>query len=245
MLRFGTKINEIESVSNALLRARVRMYYVKMRFNVLSLLKFGFKVVTTLIKSKKFCSAVIVAAGSSQRMSGEDKLLIEINGIPVLGHTLMAFQDSGCISEIIIVTREEAIASVAKICKKYNINKVSGIIVGGLTRTESVFNGVSAVSKKASLIAIHDAARPCVDNTVIQRVVNMASKYKAAAPSIPITSTVKKVKNDQIIETVDREELAEIQGTISYEVVCAVGKRVPRVYLKNGEILKTINMLSY
>ena len=173
--------------------------------------KLSYKIIKKLLGYKKFCSAVIVAAGSSQRMNGEDKLFFEVNGKPVLGHTLTAFQDSDCISEIIVVTREETIVSVAKLCELYNINKVSCIILGGLTRQESVFNGVTAVSKKASLIAIHDAARPCVDDTVIHRAVNMAAKYKAAAPAIPITSTVKRVKNNKILETVDRGDLVQIQ----------------------------------
>ncbi|MCL2152913.1 MAG: 2-C-methyl-D-erythritol 4-phosphate cytidylyltransferase, partial [Oscillospiraceae bacterium] len=85
------------------------------------------------------------------------------------------------------------------------------IIEGGQTRTESVFNGVLAASKKARIIAIHDGARICVDNGVISRGIAAVSKYPAAAPGIPVSSTIKRVVKGIVQETVDREDLFEIQ----------------------------------
>ena len=169
------------------------------------------KVVRKILRKAPTCSAVIVAAGSSERMGGEDKLFIEIDGLPVLAHTLMVFQNSKRIYEIILVAREDALESVLELCKEYNISKVSKIIVGGSTRSESVLHGVTAVSKTASLVAIHDAARPCVSSSLIEKTIAKAEKHKAAAPAIPVTSTIKRVKNGVIVETVDRENLVEIQ----------------------------------
>ena len=177
----------------------------------MSLLSFSSKLIKKLLGKADFCSAVIAAAGSSQRMDGEDKLFSEINGKPVLAHTLIAFENSKLINEIIIVTRQESLGRVEKLCEVYNIDKVTKIIVGGQNRTESVLNGVTAVSSKASLTAIHDAARPCVSNDIIEKTINAAAAYKAAAPGVPITSTVKKVENGKITETVNRDNLVEIQ----------------------------------
>lgn len=181
------------------------------------------KIVRKILRKVPTCSAVIVAAGSSERMGGEDKLFIEIDGVPVLAHTLRVFQNSRRIYEIILVAREDSLEKVLSLCENYKISKVSKIIVGGSTRTESVLHGVTAVSKTASLVAIHDAARPCVDNSLIKATIAKAEKHKAAAPGVPVTSTIKRVKNGVIVETVDRDELVEIQTPQVFDVALIKG----------------------
>jgi len=157
------------------------------------------------------CAAVIAAAGSSQRMNGEDKLFIEICGAPVLAHTLLSFEKCASINEIIVVAREEAVARVCDLCKLYGISKAVKVMTGGATRLESVMNGVFAVSKDAQYIAIHDGARPCIDCGIIEATVAAAGKYHAAAPALKVVPTLKRVKDGRIFETVDREGLYEIQ----------------------------------
>ena len=157
------------------------------------------------------CSVVIAAAGSSERMNGEDKLFLNICGVPVLAYTLSAFERSDRISEIIIVTRESKTSRVSEICGEYGISKAKKIVIGGGTRLESVLKGVRVVSKKTKLIAVHDGARPCITQKIITNTIDRAAKYHAAAPGIPITSTIKKVKDGVIVKSVDREGLVEIQ----------------------------------
>ena len=165
------------------------------------------------LSSKKppVCTAVIAAAGLSQRCKGEDKLFYPIGGKPVLAYTIEAFQKCGLINEIIIVARQEQFDSIGEICKKYGFDKVAKIIKGAPTRAESVINGVFAVSGKTKLIAIHDGARPCIDIDTIENTINAAAKYHAAAPATQIIPTIKRVDNGFISETVDREGLYEIQ----------------------------------
>ena len=74
------------------------------------------------------CSAVIAAAGLSQRIGGEDKLFIKIRGIPVLAYTLTAFQRCESISEIVVVSRKEKFECVNKICEQYGITKITKVI---------------------------------------------------------------------------------------------------------------------
>ena len=157
------------------------------------------------------CAAVIAAGGSSQRMDSVDKLFVEICGIPVLAHTLLAFQNCQNISEIVVVSREEALTRVCELCKKCGADKAIRVMIGGATRLDSVYNGVFAVSDEAQLIAIHDGARPCVDADIINTAVMAAAKYHAAAPAVPVTSTVKRVGGGIILDTLDREDLVEIQ----------------------------------
>ena len=157
------------------------------------------------------CSAVIVAAGSSQRM-GSDKLQADLGSMPVLARTLLAFQRSALVEEIVVVTRMDRVAQVADLCKEYKIDKASKVICGGKTRVESALAGVSEVSPKAKLIAIHDGARPLVTEEVILRTVHAAQEYLAAAPAVKSTDTLKAVdEKGFIIGTVDRESVLRIQ----------------------------------
>jgi len=154
---------------------------------------------------------VIAAAGLSVRCQGEDKIFYTINDKPVLAYTLETFENSTLVDDIIIVAHEERIENISKLCIEYGFNKVSKIMQGGATRIDSVMNGIFAVSGKTSLIAIHDGARPCIDTDTLERTIKKAVTHNAAAPAVSITSTVKKVENDTIIETIDREGLYEIQ----------------------------------
>jgi len=157
------------------------------------------------------CSAVIAAGGLSERCKGEDKLFSMINDKPVIAYSIEAFQNCELINEIVIVSRQDKIDHISKICEKYNLRKVSNIVIGGTTRLDSVMNGINAVSKKTKLIAIHDAARPCIDIDIIVNSVTTAEKHNAAAPAIAVSSTLKAVDNNVITKTVDREGLFEIQ----------------------------------
>ena len=157
------------------------------------------------------CSVVIAAAGSSARMGGEDKLFSVLSGAPVLAHTLRAYQRCERVSEIIIVARVDMVERIAGICNDYGIGKAAKIIVGGEVRSDSVRNGVFAVSESAGLIAIHDGARPCIDAKVIANAIDAAAKHYAAVPAIPVSSTVKRAADGIVTETVSREGLFEIQ----------------------------------
>ena len=156
------------------------------------------------------CSAVIVAAGSSQRM-GSDKIMASLGGKPVLVRTLTAFQRSSVVDEIVVVTRAESIETVADLCR-HGFDKVSKVILGGKTRSESALAGVSEVSQEARLIAIHDGARPLVSLSLIERAVYAARDYYAAVPAIPCSDTMKTVDDKgAIVGSVDRDRVVRIQ----------------------------------
>jgi 2-C-methyl-D-erythritol 4-phosphate cytidylyltransferase len=157
-----------------------------------------------------YCTAIIAAGGSSKRM-GEDKLFIELDGIPVIARTLLVFQSCDVIDEIVIVTREESIVKIADICAEYNISKATKIVKGGAERMDSVLAGISEISRKARLVAIHDGARPLITGDIIKETALKASFYSAAAPYIPIKDTVKKIENGFTAGAVDRDALASMQ----------------------------------
>ena len=158
-----------------------------------------------------FCSAVVLAAGNSQRM-GRDKILAPIGGAPVIAHTLKALQGSDSIDEIVIVTKYESIQEIADICSGFGITKASRVVRGGKTRLESALIGVSNVSEKATLIAIHDGARPFVSEKLIERVVHAAKTHSAAAPAVTSSDTVRLLNSKgAVAETPDRDLVALVQ----------------------------------
>lgn len=163
------------------------------------------------------CSAVIVAAGSSSRM-GHDKIMGALGGIPVLVRTLRAFEESEYIDEIVLVTRLETLEHAAMLCDKYGIKKVSKVICGGKTRTESALAGVSETRKGAKLIAIHDGARPFVSQQLIKRAVYAARDNYSAVPVIKCTDTMKLVDGQGVIcGSADRESFVRVQTPQVFE----------------------------
>lgn len=156
-------------------------------------------------------AAVIPAAGSSTRMGGVNKLLLEIDGVPVLARTLLAFEDCPQIDEIIVVCREQDIMDYGRLAQAYDCTKVTQIIRGGATRTESVLAGVRACGPDVELVAIHDGARPLVSEAVIRETLEAAAQTGAAAPVVPMKDSVKRVENGRIIADVPRDSIAAVQ----------------------------------
>ena len=164
----------------------------------------------------KRCGAVIVAAGTASRMGGIDKVMAELNGEPMIVHSVRAFQNCDAIKEIIVVTRQDLIAPIMELCQEFD--KVQAVVIGGASRPESVAIGLSALSDKVKLAAIHDGARPLITWNVIDRTVRAANSYGAAAPGIPVKDTVKTVVGGIVKETPDRSLLQAVQTPQVFDV---------------------------
>ena len=168
-----------------------------------------------LLKLKR-CGAVIVAAGSASRMGGIDKVMAPIHGEPMIVHSVRAFQNCDAIKEIIVVTRPDLIAPIMDLCQEFD--KVQAVVVGGASRPESVAIGLSALSDKVKLAAIHDGARPLISFEVIDRTVRAANSYGAAAPGVPVKDTIKTVVGGIVKNTPDRSLLKAIQTPQVFDI---------------------------
>ena len=157
------------------------------------------------------CAAVVAAAGSSTRMGGQDKLLLPLGEQPVLARTLRALEACPRISEIVVVTRRENIVPIGQLCRDFGFEKVTRVIPGGATRTESVLNGVREVGDRADLVAIHDGARPLVSQALLETVLTRAAQCGAAAPAVPVKDTIKRARDGVVVDTLDRAELFAVQ----------------------------------
>jgi len=141
---------------------------------------------------KNFTSAIIAAAGLSERFGGSvTKQMQELCGTPVLIHTLKAYENTDCIHEIVIVARQDEIPYWEKACKKYELTKVTKIVKGGDSRQQSVMNGLEAIDDKAKFVAIADGARCLITPEQIKDVCHSAYKYKAATAAHRATDTIK------------------------------------------------------
>ena len=167
-------------------------------------------------KAGPLCSAVIVAAGSSSRM-GFDKLLADVGGRPVLVRCMDAFQQAPSISESVVVTREELVPEAARLCHDFGLTKVTKVIRGGETRTQSARLGTLEAARDVPLIAIHDGARPFVTVQVIEDAVAQAGKNGAAAPAVPVKDTIKMAKDGLVEQTLDRDRLYAVQTPQVFE----------------------------
>jgi len=176
-----------------------------------------------------FTSAVIVAAGASERMQGIDKIKYMLAGKPVLIHSLEVFDKSEFIDEIVVVAKSEDIVEIAEMCERYSIEKLTKIVVGGATRQESSLAGLSEINEKAGFAAVHDGARPLVTEELIARLMYEAYLHDAAAPCTPVSDTVKRRDGDVVLGTPERAGLAAVQtpqcfrselikGALSYAV---------------------------
>ncbi len=164
-----------------------------------------------LRKRGETCAAILVAAGSSSRMDGQDKLLAELGGMTVLERSALAFEQNDRISELVVVTRADRLDEISKLLDARGLSKLTMVAAGGETRADSVRAGLEHISKKAALVAIHDAARPLVSQRIINETVAMAIKTRASAPAIPVKDTIKVAKSGAVVSTPDRKTLYAVQ----------------------------------
>ena len=163
-------------------------------------------------------TAVIVSAGKSERMGMEiSKQFIPLCDIPVIARSISAFQASGMVSKIVIVTRQEDIMEVADIVHEFGFDKVARIVKGGQTRQQSAAAGLKAADD-CEYIAVHDGARPLITPQCIDRVIQTAIETHAAAAAVKLKDTLKKAdENGNISATVDRSSLWLVQTPQAFE----------------------------
>lgn len=159
-------------------------------------------------------SAILPAAGLGLRIKSKiAKPLILLDGLSIIIHTLKIFEVHPLINEIILVFNFKDIPELKKLISKSGIKKAKVIVEGGPTRRESVQNGLKHVSVDSELVLIHDGVRPFIEGEVITKAIEAAKKYGAVVVGLPVKSTIKKVKinNLEVESTLKRDELWEIQ----------------------------------
>lgn len=161
---------------------------------------------------------IIPAAGQGKRMgAGKNKLLLQLNDIPVLIHTLKVFEKDEKCDGIILVISPQDEEEFNKLLKSHEITKVSALVHGGKERQHSVYNGLKAASSEG-IILVHDGARPFIDVQFIHQLVEVAAEHGAAVVAVPVKDTIKRVEHNEVIETVDRSSLWAIQTPQAFRI---------------------------
>ena len=131
----------------------------------------------TFFTMKNAVSAVILAGGSSLRFGGDTpKQFLPLLGKPIIAHSMLAFEQTPCIKEIIIVCREDDAVRYEVMAKEYGITKFKKAIVGGATRQESSMAGLNATCRDIDYVLIHDGARPLVTPQTVRDVAKAAKR---------------------------------------------------------------------
>ena len=158
---------------------------------------------------KNFTTAIIAAGGSSARFDSVlTKQMTPVCGVPMIVHTLLAFQNCDCIHEIVVCARKSEIDCYEKFGKDYGITKLTSVVAGGETRQESVINGLNAINDKSKYVAIADGARCLITPEQITSVCRSAYKYGAATAAHRSTDTVKIADKKGFIDsTADRDTI--------------------------------------
>lgn len=155
--------------------------------------------------------AIIVAAGSSRRMGGPDKLWIDLGGRPLLARTIAAIAALPPLAELVVVGSPETLRRAAELIGDPPWSRVDRWVAGGATRQDSVFCGLEALGPHP-IILVHDGARPLVRRETLERGVAAAQAHGAALAAIPVTDTIKVVDQDgRVRSTLDRTALLAAQ----------------------------------
>lgn len=151
--------------------------------------------------------AIVVAGGKGIRFGGDrPKQFLELNGSPILIHTLRQFERCREIERTVVVLPAAETASFASMAAQFELKKISDVVPGGATRAQSVRAGLNKIAA-AQVVAVHDAVRPLVTPQEIDEVVTIARAKGAAILVAPVGDTIKRVANESVLSTIARREL--------------------------------------
>lgn len=165
--------------------------------------------------------AIIVAAGRSARM-GKDKMFLKLGELPLIIHTLLKFQNCQAVKRIFPVVSAAAHKDFQRLLFAHRISKVQQIVVGGPERQDSVWNGLTVLPAGTEIVLIHDGARPCVPDLLIDQTIASARQFGSGVAACKVIDTIKTVDEEgRVLTTVPREKLwaAQTPQTFRYELI--------------------------
>jgi 2-C-methyl-D-erythritol 4-phosphate cytidylyltransferase len=157
--------------------------------------------------------AVLAAAGRGERLgSDRPKAFVRLGGQPLLAESLRRLESSDWIDAIVVAAPPEWEEPAILLAEELGAGKVSSVVTGGASRSESVREALGEVADDAAVVLVHDAARPVLPEEVIERVLGPLSEgWDGVVPGLPVSDTVKRVEGDRVVETLPRCELVAVQ----------------------------------
>jgi len=157
--------------------------------------------------------AVLVAAGTGERLGEErPKAFVRLGELPLLAEPLRRLDESPWVDAIVLAVPAGWEEPAILLAEELSATKVVASVTGGATRAETVRLALAEVPEEALVVLVHDAARPLVSDTVLERVLApLAEGWDGVVPGLPLADTVKRVEGDAVVETLDREGLVGVQ----------------------------------
>lgn len=166
-------------------------------------------------------SVIIPAAGQSTRMGNSiNKQFLKLFDREVIAYTIDIFHRNPFINEIILVINENDKDNFDALISKYHYDELK-IVIGGNSRSASVYNGLMKVSEEAEKILIHDGARPFLKNKYIKEIIEKLDSESSVIMAVKSKDTIKRIDGEYIKETFDRSELINVQTPqgFKYDVI--------------------------
>jgi 2-C-methyl-D-erythritol 4-phosphate cytidylyltransferase len=157
--------------------------------------------------------AILAAAGSGERLGlDRPKAFAPLNDRPLIAEPLERLDASEWIEGIVVAAPPQWEEPCILVAEEVAAGKVAKAVTGGQTRSESVQAALAEVPEEATVVVVHDAARPLVTDEVIERVITaLGDGWDGAIPVLPLSDTIKKVDGEAIAETLDRSQLVAAQ----------------------------------
>jgi 2-C-methyl-D-erythritol 4-phosphate cytidylyltransferase len=154
-----------------------------------------------------------VAAGLGSRLAGDrPKAFVGLGGRPLLAESLERLDLSDWIDSIVVAAPPGWEEPTILLAEELVASKVFAVVTGGPTRADSVRNALAEVADDALVVLVHDAARPLVDDAVVERLLaKLGEGLDGAVPALPLADTVKRVDRGVVVETLPRDELVAVQ----------------------------------
>lgn len=161
--------------------------------------------------------ALIVAGGKGTRIKSKlPKQFLELNGLPVLMHTILSFYRYSEKIRIILVLPEDDFSTWDMLCDKYNFHKPLILVHGGDSRFQSVKNGLNKIEGEG-LVAIHDGVRPMVNEDIIGASFRLAAVHQSAVAAVRLKESIRMTDQDQT-KAVDRSRFRLIQTPQTFQI---------------------------
>ena len=157
--------------------------------------------------------ALIAAAGFGKRLGiDRPKAFAALGGRPLLAESLDRLDRCELVDAIVVAAPPEWEEPSILLAEELAASKVVACVTGGSTRAESVAAALAEVPEEALVVLVHDAARPLVDDAVVERLLApLGEGFDGAVPVLPVADTLKRVRDGVVEETVDREGMVAAQ----------------------------------
>ncbi|HRC81702.1 MAG TPA: 2-C-methyl-D-erythritol 4-phosphate cytidylyltransferase [Sedimentibacter sp.] len=197
------------------------------------------------MENKKHVSAIIVAAGKGKRMDSQiPKQYLNIAGKTILDTTLYKFEKSNEVDEIILVVNKDEVEYVKNGISPFYA-KISKVVAGGKTRTESVYQGLKNVGKDCDIVLIHDGVRPFISYNLISTCIENASVYRACVPVIEVMDTIKEISEEgTVVKTLDRKKLRAAQTPQAFDY-SLIRECYERAMTENADFTDDASIVEY